>query len=986
MCNSDFFSTRFFTCPFKELNLSVFKIQSHHYSNIRILSIWTFLVLGSFCLNVLTVNGQYTYANIPPFDITSGLPHNEVNDIAIDNDGYAWIATDNGVSRYDGYHFINFNSTTHPSLFKNNIINEIEKNGDVLYLLTEGDGLIEVNTKKIRFKKLSLEKPLSMSFSNDTTAFLFNTGMLLLKRNNAIIYKEKIEVGPKARLLIYEGDLIISAKNNNVYRFNPNNPSERINLPIVNNWSSGKLLRSKKYGIINTNGWRVFILKGNGFVEHPEFVGKERVSFFMEEDSGEILWIDKFRTPIVTIDHKSTAFELGQAENIQFKSICRINETNFLAGSNQGLIHIDQRPSLSKRIMDYPLVQYNEPIVRRKIVEYKNSKFYLGFPYIVHENESGQLSYFTDIPHSTYDGLIFKDRLYCTTEGSGLLSFDLKTKKLTTHVCNVLKLKDHLYDISIFSDTTLLVAGENKIAIYNPNTNKGTSLFLQSGTSIYVAVQKKNSNVIYVGTNKGIIRIKLDNQKGFELLDPESDLGFDARDILLRETANEMWVATSKGALVMNMEDLKIVRQYNTELTVSHPKVTALIEDNNQCIWASTYSGFTVYNTTSGAIRFLDKSQGIINHEFNYKSAALMQNGQLAFGGLNAFEIIDPEKINGFEYKQSILISGIETIGIDKIKLFSSYIKDTPIEFQTGKESIKIYLTNLDYQFGAGYSFQYSLDSKNWFNTDDKKWILLSDLSHGKYNLKIRMFDPYGNLVEEKTLEVMALAPFYVKTSFHIFLIIFGLLTIGAIAYSTLRTVRIRAVTKAKIAMDLHDESGTILTRLLLISKKSKFEAKEREQIQNGLKEALYSFRTYLDSISNKNHSLRDLSDDLKEFITSACADGGLQFKFKMDFEKNHRINRELYRDVKLSVYEIVSNCLKHSQASSISIECKSENKLLTLLISENGFCDLTSLGSQKGNGIRNITNRVKRNNGFVRHYINPGETGLTTEIQLPIA
>ena len=939
-----------------------------------------------FWLNVSVVHGQYTYAKIPPFDINSGLPHNEINDIAIDNEGYAWIATDNGVSRYDGYNFINFNSTTHPSLFKNNIITEIEKKGDVLYLLTEGDGLIEVNTHNIRFTKLSNDKPLSLAFSNDTTAFLFNTGMLILKKNNAIIFKNNIEVGPNASILIYQGDMIISAYSNKAYRFNPNHPSERINLPVVNHWSSGKLLLSKTYGVINTNRWRVFILKGNEFVEHPEFVGKERVSFFLEEDSGEILWIDKFRIPFATINGQPTAFELGQAENIQFKSICRINESNFLAGSNQGLVPIDQRPALSQRIMDYPLVQYNEPIVRRKIIEYKNTKFYLGFPYIVHEDEKGQLEYFTDIPHSTYDGLIFNDRLYCTTEGSGLLSFDLKTKKLTTHVCDVLKIKDHLYDISVFSDTTLLVAGENKILTYNPITNSGISLFLQSGTSIYVAVQKKNSNIIYLGTNKGIIRVKLDEKKGFELLDPESDLGFDARDILLRENANEIWVATSQGVLVMSMKDLKLIQQYNTDLTVSHPKVTALIEDNNQCIWASTYSGLTVYNTLDGTIRFIDKSQGIINHEFNYKSATLLQNGQIAFGGLNAFEIIDPSLLSKFQYKNSFLISGIETIGFDKSKLFSSYISDTPIEFQTGKESIKIYLANLDFQFGSGYSFQYSLDSKNWFNTDDKKWILLSDLSYGEYSLKIRMFDPFGKLVEEKTIKVIALAPFYVKTEFHIFLIVIGLLTIAGIAFSILRAVRVRAVTKAKIAMDLHDESGTILTRLLLISKKSKFEAKEREQIQNGLKEALYSFRTYLDSISNKSHSLRDLSDDLKEFITAACADGGIQFKFKMDFEKNYRINRELYRDVKLSVYEIVTNCLKHSQANSITVECKSENKVLTLIISDNGTCDLSLLGTQKGNGIRNITNRAKRNNGFVRHYVKEGETGLTTEIQLPIA
>jgi signal transduction histidine kinase len=218
-----------------------------------------------------------------------------------------------------------------------------------------------------------------------------------------------------------------------------------------------------------------------------------------------------------------------------------------------------------------------------------------------------------------------------------------------------------------------------------------------------------------------------------------------------------------------------------------------------------------------------------------------------------------------------------------------------------------------------------------------------------------------------------------------VFFALFVLLILGLFGFSVLQSVRIRSVTKAKIAMDLHDESGTILTRLLLLSKKEKFEAKEKELLQRGLKEALYSFRTYLDSISNKSHSLQDLSDDLKEFITSACSDAGIQFNFKMDFDRNYRLNRELYRDVKLSVYEIFSNCLKHANTDSISVVFRADSKVLFIQVADNGVCDLQNLEAQKGNGIRNISKRAQRNNGYVRHFIQEGQTGLTTEIQLPI-
>jgi signal transduction histidine kinase len=53
--------------------------------------------------------------------------------------------------------------------------------------------------------------------------------------------------------------------------------------------------------------------------------------------------------------------------------------------------------------------------------------------------------------------------------------------------------------------------------------------------------------------------------------------------------------------------------------------------------------------------------------------------------------------------------------------------------------------------------------------------------------------------------------------------------------------------------------------------------------------------------------------------------------------------------------------------------------------ITDDGICDLSHLESQKGNGIRNIAKRIRRNNGWVRYFIQEGQTGLTIEIKLPI-
>jgi len=170
--------------------------------SIRIFICWSIVAWYSFFATCSEVHAQNIYAQIPPYDINSGLPNNEISDVVKDDSGYIWVATAKGLSRFDGYHFENFNSTSHPSIFKDNRINRIKKNGALLYLLTEADGLIELNPQKLNFRKLSNDKPLSIAFSNDTTAFLFDTGLLLVKQNNRILFKEKTVVGPRASILV----------------------------------------------------------------------------------------------------------------------------------------------------------------------------------------------------------------------------------------------------------------------------------------------------------------------------------------------------------------------------------------------------------------------------------------------------------------------------------------------------------------------------------------------------------------------------------------------------------------------------------------------------------------------------------------------------------------------------------------------------------------------------------------------------------------
>ena len=76
------------------------------------------LVLLVF-VSLLTTAGTDLFSqnyNIQTFTTKEGISHNDVRAMAVDSLGFMWIATWDGLSRYDGYSFRNYFHKTNDSL------------------------------------------------------------------------------------------------------------------------------------------------------------------------------------------------------------------------------------------------------------------------------------------------------------------------------------------------------------------------------------------------------------------------------------------------------------------------------------------------------------------------------------------------------------------------------------------------------------------------------------------------------------------------------------------------------------------------------------------------------------------------------------------------------------------------------------------------------------------------------------------------------
>src|SRR5690554_2780384 len=75
------------------------------------------------------------------WDVNDGLPVNSIIKIIRTSDGYLWLATPDGLVRFDGIDFKVYTTAEHPSLIANRITDIAEGTDGTLFVMTVGAGI-----------------------------------------------------------------------------------------------------------------------------------------------------------------------------------------------------------------------------------------------------------------------------------------------------------------------------------------------------------------------------------------------------------------------------------------------------------------------------------------------------------------------------------------------------------------------------------------------------------------------------------------------------------------------------------------------------------------------------------------------------------------------------------------------------------------------------------------------------------------------------
>ncbi|MBI3235689.1 MAG: hypothetical protein HYZ42_16905, partial [Bacteroidetes bacterium] len=604
--------------------------------------------------------------NFESYTVENGLSQNSIYDLHIDKEGFLWVATGDGLNRYDGYNFEKYNGLKQDSCsLKNNFIRRIEETPLGNFILQTDQGIEYFDKRKKCFKNLlNIDQMRYLGLSSvmiggdDSLVWAFGTAGFVLKINVAKLTYQKIKLNLKSfglysyhglkkvddnLLMLLESSLnVYDCKSGKLTKVYDRNSRIKCNLSKVgnevfftdNNYLVSYNLRSHKIvkkliqGFDASQSYYVFMKNAN--------------EGYTTNKLNEIVYFKNNK--VVDIIKNNVVNYRSLTSN--FLSVILLDENeNLWVGSDGG--GIQKSNKLLNNISHYTLNEnrLNNKVMVKSFAEIDSIHILVGtFGYGVFILNTSTEEYIRPKNNNdfssedVYSLCRLGSKVLLGTQ-SGLLWYDIKENKLKkTEHCNqhaCVRHIDHYQNkLYISCDSGFFITDEllkNVTRKYGPEDGQYVYTMHDSKgalwrTNVYNGIWYENQQkIIKIGTKNGLqnesVRCVVEDRNG------------------------DYWAATEGGLAYIQFDgsNKPKIRNYTEDdgLVNSYVYSVILTKENN--LWLSTNMGLSFFDTKSKKFTNYNQKDGLQSNEYNTGAYILLPNNTLCFGGVNGFNIIKDE-------------------------------------------------------------------------------------------------------------------------------------------------------------------------------------------------------------------------------------------------------------------------------------------------------------------------------------------------------
>ncbi len=534
---------------------------------------------------------------------------------------------------------------------------------------------------------------------------------------------------------------------------------------------------------------------------------------------------------------------------------------------------------------------------------------------------------------------------------------------------------------------------ENKItyleksehSVYNTLGYWNLSGFFETDSTLYFT---SLNGLGLINTNTG----KINYINSFNGINSELT-SFKPKTIFL-DSQKRIWIGTENGLLVWDRKEDR--SKLFTELDgLPNTYIYGLVEDKNHYLWISTNKGLSKLLLTDDLLesnddaekqvfRNYDVADGLQSNEFNSGAVFKDKNEIIYFAGIGGITYFHPDSVIDNPYKP-------ETI-LNEFKVFNQlYVTDTVAEFKNNyvlnydENTLSFEFTSLEFTDPVKNQYMYKLENfdNDWISSGNKRDVRYTNLFPGKYIFRIVSSNNDGIWNEAgHSVSITIIPPFWKTWWFGALsaIFLFGSVYSGFRIATNLKVKRKleeikrnqemeqeRQKERNRISRDMHDEVGSGLTKIALLSKSILSDQNSAENKTENIRKVNETASNLVDNISEiiwaidpKNDSAENLSGYFRKYASDFFDGTEIKAGFKIqEIDRNNYLTAEARRNLFLVYKEALNNVIKHSSATVVLISLYSESTKINLKISDNGKGFVQTNNKGFGNGLLNMKKRI---------------------------
>ena len=276
---------------------------------------------------------------------------------------------------------------------------------------------------------------------------------------------------------------------------------------------------------------------------------------------------------------------------------------------------------------------------------------------------------------------------------------------------------------------------------------------------------------VYAATTMGVCAMDIQSENWLSVFG-QNCLNYGTAVRIAREFGDQLYIGTNDGLLCYNKKTKKIKRMA-IETGLADNGIASIEQDKNGNIWISTDHGLCCLNPKTGKTNNYFVDNGLQSNEFSDGASCVSDDGCLVFGGLAGITWFYPSEISEREWKAEVKLTAFTVNGEPVRRGTMSglwQVTDTAViasdrfVLSSNDNTFAIQLSTLTYDNPEHIVYRYRINNEEWVRMQPGvNEITFSHMSPGSYNFCV-VAEQNGVPTPERCFKVLIHAPWYMTS------------------------------------------------------------------------------------------------------------------------------------------------------------------------------------------------------------------------------